>query len=146
MPRRRAVARAQRPTTIPESTQTEDREEPIAVSQNLPNKQAAYGMIETRGLAAAIEAADAMLKAASVDLVGTQQIGDGLVTIIVTGDVGAVKAATDAGAMSASQVGEVVSVHVIARPGWEIGPMIANGQASLPATPSAALDLQRTDE
>ncbi|HEY3057925.1 MAG TPA: BMC domain-containing protein [Chloroflexota bacterium] len=73
-------------------------------------------MIETRGLVAAIEAADAMVKAANVELVGKEQVGGGLVTIIVRGDVGAVKAATDAGAAAAGRVGEVVSVHVIPRP------------------------------
>jgi ethanolamine utilization protein EutM len=93
------------------------------------NRGGAIGMIETRGLVAAIEAADAMLKAANVDLVGKQQIGNGLVTVIVAGDVGAVKAATDAGASSASRVGEVVSVHVISRPGREIGPILTDSGA-----------------
>ena len=80
----------------------------------------AVGMIETRGLVASIEAADAMLKSAEVELVGTEKIGSGLVTVIVQGDVGAVKAATDAGAAAAERVGELVSVHVIARPHGEI--------------------------
>ncbi len=74
------------------------------------------GMVETRGLVASIEAADAMVKAANVVLVGQEKIGAGLVTAMVRGDVGAVKAATDAGAAAASKVGEVVSVHVIPRP------------------------------
>jgi ethanolamine utilization protein EutM len=74
------------------------------------------GMIETRGLIANIEAADAMVKAANVVLVGQVKIGAGLVTAMVRGDVGAVKAATDAGAAAAAKVGEVVSVHVIPRP------------------------------
>lgn len=91
------------------------------------NRGGAIGMIETRGLVAAIEAADAMLKAANVELIGKQQIGNGLVTVIVAGDVGAVKAATDAGAASAARVGEVVSVHVISRPGREIGPILTDG-------------------
>ncbi|WP_406678349.1 ethanolamine utilization microcompartment protein EutM [Moorella sp. ACPs] len=78
--------------------------------------QEALGMIETRGLVAAIEAADAMAKAANVSLVGYEKIGSGLVTVMVRGDVGAVKAATDAGAAAAQKVGEVVSVHVIPRP------------------------------
>lgn len=90
------------------------------------NRGGAIGMIETRGLVAAIEAADAMLKSANVELVGHQQIGNGLVTVIVTGDVGAVKAATDAGASSAARVGEVVSVHVISRPGRELGPLLTH--------------------
>jgi len=75
--------------------------------------QEALGMIETRGLVAAIEAADSMVKAANVELVGKVQIGGGLVAVIVRGDVGAVKAATDAGAASAEKVGELLSVHVI---------------------------------
>lgn len=76
----------------------------------------ALGMIETRGLVPAIEAADAMVKAANVTLVGYEKIGSGLVTVMVRGDVGAVKAATDAGAASAKMVGEVISIHVIPRP------------------------------
>ncbi len=76
----------------------------------------ALGMVETRGLVAAIEASDAMLKAASVALAGYEKIGRGLVTAFVTGDVAAVKSATDAGANAASKVGEVISVHVIPRP------------------------------
>lgn len=80
----------------------------------------AKGFIETRGLVAAIEAADAMTKAANVELVGQKSIGGGLVTVVIEGDVGAVKAAVDAGAAAAQRVGEVVSVHVIARPDQEI--------------------------
>ncbi len=76
----------------------------------------ALGMIETKGLIGAIEAADAMVKAANVKLVGKEKVGSGLVTVIVRGDVGAVKAATDAGAAAADRVGELVSVHVIPRP------------------------------
>ncbi|MBG9979485.1 BMC domain-containing protein [Facklamia lactis] len=80
----------------------------------------ALGMIETKGLVASIEAADAMVKAANVTLVGKEHVGGGLVTVLVRGDVGAVKAATDAGASAASAVGELVSVHVIPRPHTEI--------------------------
>ncbi len=76
----------------------------------------AVGMIETRGLTASIEATDAMLKAAEVELVGTEKIGSGLITVIVKGEVGAVKAATEAGAEAAARLGELVCVHVIARP------------------------------
>jgi ethanolamine utilization protein EutM len=82
--------------------------------------QMALGMIETRGLVGAIEAADAMVKAASVTIVGQTKAGGGLVTTLVRGEVGAVKAATDAGATAANKVGEVVSVHVIARPHDEL--------------------------
>ena len=80
----------------------------------------ALGMIETKGLVGAIEAADAMVKAANVTLVGKEHVGGGLVTVLVRGDVGAVKAATDAGAAAAERVGELVSVHVIPRPHNEI--------------------------
>ncbi|ABX41560.1 microcompartments protein [Lachnoclostridium phytofermentans ISDg] len=78
--------------------------------------QEALGMIETRGLVAAVEAADAMLKAANVTLVGTEKIGSGLVSVMVRGDVGAVKAAVEAGAASAGRLGELVATHVIPRP------------------------------
>jgi len=80
----------------------------------------ALGMVETKGLVGAIEAADAMVKAANVTLTGYEKIGSGLVTVMVRGDVGAVKAATDAGAAAAQRVGEVVSVHVIPRPHNEV--------------------------
>ena len=80
----------------------------------------ALGMVETRGLVAAIEAADAMVKAANVQLVGKEQVGGGLVTVMVRGDVGAVKAATDAGAAAAEKIGELISVHVIPRPHTEV--------------------------
>ena len=76
----------------------------------------ALGMVETRGLVAAIEAADAMVKAANVTLIGTQKIGSGLVTVMVRGDVGAVKSATEAGNAAAARLGEVIAVHVIPRP------------------------------
>ncbi len=78
--------------------------------------QEALGMVETRGLTAAIEAADAMTKAAEVVLIGTEKIGSGLVTVMVRGDVGAVKAAVEAGTSAASKLGELVATHVIPRP------------------------------
>ena len=78
--------------------------------------QEALGMVETRGLVAAIEAADSMLKAANVTLVGSERIGSGLVTIMVRGDVGAVKAAVEAGSANASKLGELIATHVIPRP------------------------------
>ena len=78
--------------------------------------QEALGMIETRGLTAAIEAADAMVKAAEVSLVGTEKIGSGLVSVMVRGDVGAVKAAVEAGSAAAERLGEVIATHVIPRP------------------------------
>ena len=76
----------------------------------------ALGMVETRGLVAAIEAADAMVKAANVELIGTEKIGSGLVSVMVRGDVGAVKAAVEAGSSSAGSLGEVIATHVIPRP------------------------------
>ena len=80
----------------------------------------ALGLIETKGLIGSVEAADAMVKAANVVLVGKEYIGAGYVTVLVRGDVGAVKAATDAGAAAARRVGELVSVHVIPRPHTEV--------------------------
>ncbi len=80
----------------------------------------ALGMVETRGLVGAIEAADAMVKAANVEIVGREQVGGGLVTVMVRGDVGAVKAATDAGAAAAERVGDLKSVHVIPRPHGDV--------------------------
>ena len=78
--------------------------------------QEALGMVETRGLVAAVEAADAMIKAAEVVLIGTEKIGSGLVSVMVRGDVGAVKAATEVGGNAAAKLGELVAVHVIPRP------------------------------
>lgn len=87
----------------------------------------ALGMVETRGLVGAIEASDAMTKAADVVLVGKEYIGAGYVTVMVRGDVGAVKAATDAGAAAARRVGELVSVHVIPRPHAEVEKILPKG-------------------
>lgn len=87
----------------------------------------ALGMIETKGFVGAVEAADAMVKAANVQLVGKEYIGAGYVTIFVRGDVGAVKAATDAGAAAARRVGELISVHVIPRPHNEVERVIPTG-------------------
>jgi len=86
----------------------------------MANEWSALGMIETKGLVGAVEAADAMVKAANVKLVGKVHVGGGLVTVMVRGDVGAVKAATDSGAAAAEKVGELVSVHVIPRPHSDI--------------------------
>ena len=104
----------------------------------------AIGMIETKGLVASIEAADAMIKAANVRLIRQDFVGGGLVSVIVTGDVGAVKAATDAGAAAAERIGELISVHVIPRPAHGTGAMLAEpnkqgfvalGGAPKPPTP-----------
>lgn len=98
-------------------------------------KYDALGMIETKGLVGSIEAADAMVKAANVYLVGKEHVGGGLVTVMVRGDVGAVKAATDAGAAAAQRVGELISVHVIPRPHVEV-------ESIIPSVPSAAKDVK----
>jgi ethanolamine utilization protein EutM len=89
----------------------------------------ALGMVETKGLVGAIEAADAMVKAANVHLVGKEMIGGGYVTVIVRGDVGAVKAATDAGSAAANKVGELVSVHVIPRPHADVEAILPKDKA-----------------
>ena len=89
----------------------------------------ALGMIETKGFISAVEAADAMVKAANVKLIGKEYIGAGYVTIFVRGDVGAVKAATDAGAAAARRVGELISVHVIPRPHGEVERVLPKGGA-----------------
>jgi ethanolamine utilization protein EutM len=81
----------------------------------------ALGMIETKGFVAALAAADAMVKAANVTIVAREEVGDGLVAVVISGDVGAVKAASEAGAETANQVGELVSVHVIPRPHADLG-------------------------
>ena len=98
-------------------------------------KYDALGMIETKGLVGSIEAADAMVKAANVYLVGNEHVGGGLVTVMVRGDVGAVKAATDAGAAAAQRVGELISVHVIPRPHAEV-------ESIIPSVPAAAKDVK----
>ena len=96
--------------------QVQPAENTNTVKEEIKMAQEALGMIETRGLTAAIEAADAMTKAAEVALVGTEKIGSGLVTVMVRGDVGAVKAAVEAGASAAGRLGELVAQHVIPRP------------------------------
>ena len=87
----------------------------------------ALGMVETQGLVGAIEAADAMVKAANVELIGSEYVGGGFVTVMVRGDVGAVKAATDAGGAAAKRVGELVSIHVIPRPHGDVEKILPKG-------------------
>ncbi len=94
--------------------------------KNAETGQTALGMIETRGIVASIEAADAMVKAANVSLAGQVKVGGGLVSVMVRGEVGAVKAATDAGASAANKVGEVVSVHLIPRPHDDVEILLEN--------------------
>ena len=89
----------------------------------------ALGMVETRGLIGAVEAADTMVKAANVKLIGKEQVGGGFVTVLVRGDVGAVQAATDAGAEAAKSVGELVSVHVIPRPHADVEAILGGNDA-----------------
>ena len=106
---------------VPEPKRGETMEE----KKTTPKKgMQALGMIETRGLTASIEAADAMLKSADVELVGTEKIGSGLVTVMVQGDVGAVKAAVESGQEAASRIGELVAVHVIPRPHVSVGEIL----------------------
>ena len=88
----------------------------------------AIGMIETRGYVASLTAADAMVKAANVEIVSKNEVGGGLVSVVVKGDVGAVKAATEAGAQAANQIGEVISVHVIPRPHQDLGKHFDTGK------------------
>ena len=88
----------------------------------------ALGMVETKGLVGAIEAADAMVKAANVHLIGRELVGGGLVTVMVRGDVGAVKAAVEAGGAAAKRVGELISVHVIPRPHSDVEPVLPGAE------------------
>ena len=104
----------------PEAAPVAEIKEEIKVKEEVKMSLEALGMIETKGLVASIEAADAMVKAANVTLIGKEHVGGGLVTVMVRGDVGAVKAATDAGAAAAERVGELISIHVIPRPHEEV--------------------------
>lgn len=103
----------------PRKSDSEKKNEEVIIMIN-----EALGMVETKGLTAAIEAADAMVKAASVTLVGIEKIGSGLVTVFVTGDVGAVKAATEVGGQAAKSLGELIAVHVIPRPHEDIAKIL----------------------
>ena len=105
-----------------ETTQVQHTTEVKSVTKKEEKRmsQEALGMVETRGLVAAIEAADAMCKSANVTLIGTEKIGSGLVTVMVRGDVGAVKSAVEAGAMNAERLGELVAQHVIPRPHTDV--------------------------
>ena len=110
------MAEAKKKTTTKKKETVEAVQEQPVVKEVRKMAQEALGMVETRGLVAAVEAADAMLKAANVELVGTEKIGSGLVSVMVRGDVGAVKAAVEAGNASASRLGEIIATHVIPRP------------------------------
>ena len=121
------MAEKKKTTATKTPAQTEKVEKPaVETVKTTPKKEVkkmaleALGMVETRGLVAAIEAADAMVKAANVQLIGTEKIGSGLVTVMVRGDVGAVKSAVEAGSNSASRLGELVATHVIPRPHGDV--------------------------
>jgi ethanolamine utilization microcompartment shell protein EutS len=112
--------RAEKASAIKETEKIKINDTAETAVREVKMAQEALGMVETRGLVAAIEAADAMLKAANVTLVGTEKIGSGLVSVMVRGDVGAVKAAVESGASSASKLGELVATHVIPRPHTDV--------------------------
>ena len=120
------VQKTVEPETVPAEQKTEEITEKTGTTNTTIHKeekrmtQEALGMIETRGLVAAVEAADAMCKAANVALVGTEKIGSGLVTVMVRGDVGAVKSAVESGSAAASRLGELVATHVIPRPHTDV--------------------------
>ncbi len=122
----KAASAAQRAAARVAKTQTEvkpqvkEEVKKEIIKEEIKMNQEALGMVETRGLVAAIEAADAMVKAANVALIGTEKIGSGLVSVMVRGDVGAVKAATEAGGAAAARLGEVVATHVIPRPHGDV--------------------------
>ena len=99
---------------------TENKPEVIEIKEEKKMAQEALGMVETRGLTAAVEAADAMVKAANVQLIGTEKIGSGLVSVMVRGDVGAVKSAVEAGGAAATKLGEIIATHVIPRPHGDV--------------------------
>ena len=103
-----------------QKAETTVKEQPTIQKEERRMSQEALGMVETRGLVASIEAADTMLKAANVVLVGTEKIGSGLVTVMVRGDVGAVKSAVESGAEAAGRLGELVATHVIPRPHTDV--------------------------
>ena len=105
-------------TTVAKATVEENKTN--IIKEEIKMAQEALGMIETRGLVAAIEAADAMVKAANVTLIGTEKIGSGLVSVMVRGDVGAVKSAVEAGGAAAQRLGEIIATHVIPRPHGDV--------------------------
>lgn len=111
-------------TTAPAADAAKKETTQVKKTNNLKEEkrmsQEALGMIETRGLVAAIEAADAMVKAANVQLIGTEKIGSGLVSVMVRGDVGAVKSAVEAGGAAAQKLGEIIATHVIPRPHGDV--------------------------
>ena len=121
-----AASKTTKTTKTTEKTVKTENAAPVAATIKEEKKMSleALGIIETRGLVAAIEAADAMLKAANVQLVGTEKIGSGLVSVMVRGDVGAVKSAVEAGQTNAAKLGEIIATHVIPRPHGDVEKII----------------------
>ena len=121
-----AASKTTKTTKTTEKTVKAENAAPVAATIKEEKKMSleALGIIETRGLVAAIEAADAMLKAANVQLVGTEKIGSGLVSVMVRGDVGAVKSAVEAGQANAARLGEIIATHVIPRPHGDVEKII----------------------
>ena len=121
-----AASKTTKTTKTTEKTVKTENAAPVAATIKEEKKMSleALGIIETRGLVAAIEAADAMLKAANVQLVGTEKIGSGLVSVMVRGDVGAVKSAVEAGQANAARLGEIIATHVIPRPHGDVEKII----------------------
>ena len=121
-PAKKSTTTTKKATTAPKADATKNA--PVEVKKVIKEEkrmsQEALGMIETRGLVAAIEAADAMVKAANVQLIGTEKIGSGLVSVMVRGDVGAVKSAVEAGGAAAQKLGEIIATHVIPRPHGDV--------------------------
>ena len=121
-----AASKTTKTTKTTEKTVKAENAAPVAATIKEEKKMSleALGIIETRGLVAAVEAADAMLKAANVQLVGTEKIGSGLVSVMVRGDVGAVKSAVEAGQANAARLGEIIATHVIPRPHGDVEKII----------------------
>ena len=121
----KAPAKTTTKTEVKATPKTETKPAEVTIKEETKKETVkmaleALGMVETRGLVAAIEAADAMVKAANVQLIGTEKIGSGLVSVMVRGDVGAVKSAVEAGSISAARLGELVATHVIPRPHTDV--------------------------
>lgn len=123
-PEKKTTAKKTTTAAAPKAAETKVVLEETKIINNIKEEKKmsheALGMIETRGLVAAIEAADAMVKAANVELIGTEKIGSGLVSVMVRGDVGAVKSAVEAGGSAATKLGEIIATHVIPRPHGDV--------------------------
>ncbi len=124
MAEKKTTTKKAAPKAAPKAAETKKVNDETKIINNIKEDkkmaQEALGMVETRGLVAAIEAADAMVKAANVVLIGTEKIGSGLVSVMVRGDVGAVKSAVEAGGSAATKLGEIIATHVIPRPHGDV--------------------------